>query len=177
MEEKQRIDSIGSEEEPSFIEKLVSINRVAKVVKGGRRLRFSALVVVGDGEGSVGMGIGKSNEVPEAIRKATASARRNLIRVALADNTIPHEIASRFGASRVFLRPASPGTGVIAGGGVRAVLVAAGVKDVLSKSMGNRNPVNLVKASILALSQLRNVQTEIAKRKGSTMPQDVTSSG
>ena len=174
MEEKEKI---GSEEELSFIEKLVSINRVAKVVKGGRRLRFSALVVVGDGQGGIGMGIGKSNEVPEAIRKATASARRNLIKVCLADNTIPHEITSKFGASRVFLRPASPGTGVIAGGGVRAVLVAVGVKDVLSKSMGNRNPVNIVKATILALSQLRNVQTEIAKRKGSAKPQEVTSSG
>jgi len=174
MEEKKKIDS---EQELSFIEKLVSLNRVAKVVKGGRRLRFSALVVVGDGQGGVGMGMGKSNEVPEAIRKATASARRNLIKVILADNTIPHEITSKFGASRVFLRPASPGTGVIAGGGVRAVLLAVGVKDVLSKSMGNRNPVNIVKATILALSQLRNVQAEIAKRKGSALPQEVASSG
>jgi small subunit ribosomal protein S5 len=174
MEEKEKI---GSEQELSFTEKLVSLNRVAKVVKGGRRLRFSALVVVGDGQGGVGMGMGKSNEVPEAIRKATASARRNLIKVILADNTIPHEITSKFGASRVFLRPASPGTGVIAGGGVRAVLMAVGVKDVLSKSMGNRNPVNIVKATILALSQLRNVQAEIAKRKGSALPREVTSSG
>lgn len=174
MEEKEKI---GSEQELSFTEKLVSLNRVAKVVKGGRRLRFSALVVVGDGQGSVGMGMGKSNEVPEAIRKATASARRDLIKVILADNTIPHEITSKFGASRVFLRPASPGTGVIAGGGVRAVLMAVGVKDVLSKSMGNRNPVNIVKATILALSQLRNVQAEIAKRKGSALPWEVTSSG
>jgi len=174
MEEKEKIES---EEELSFIEKLVSINRVAKVVKGGRRLRFSALVVVGDGQGSVGMGIGKSNEVPEAIRKATASARRNLVKISLADNTIPHEITSKFGASRVFLRPASAGTGVIAGGGVRAVLLAAGVKDVLSKSMGNRNPVNMVKATILALGQLRDVNAVIAKRKGTILPQEVPSGG
>ena len=173
MEEKEKIGS----EELSFIEKLVSINRVAKVVKGGRRLRFSALVVVGDGKGGVGMGMGKSNEVPEAIRKATASARRNLVKVTLADNTIPHEITCKFGASRVFLRPASAGTGVVAGGGVRAVLMAAGVKDVLSKSMGNRNPVNMVKATIVALSQLRNVKEVIAKRKGTVRPQEVPTSG
>jgi small subunit ribosomal protein S5 len=174
MEEK---NTIGTEEELSFIEKLVSINRVAKVVKGGRRLRFSALVVVGDGQGGVGMGMGKSNEVPEAIRKATASARRNMVKITLANNTIPHEITCNFGASKVFLRPASAGTGVIAGGGVRAVLVAAGVKDVLSKSMGNRNPVNMVKATIVALSELRDVKEVIAKRKGTVRPQEVPTSG
>jgi len=172
MEERDRIE-IEGEEERSYIEKLVSINRVAKVVKGGRRLRFSALVVVGDGQGSVGMGIGKSNEVPEAIRKATASARRNMVKISLANNTIPHEITSKFGASKVFLRPASAGTGVIAGGGVRAVLLAAGVRDVLSKSMGNRNPVNMVKATIFALGQLRNVNNVVAKRKGTVLSQEV----
>lgn len=161
----EEIEKVGSEEQ-TFTEKLVNINRVAKVVKGGRRLRFSAVVVVGDGQGSVGMGVGKSNEVPDAIHKATASARRNMVKVTLKGTTIPHEITSKFGASRVLLRPASPGTGVVAGGGVRAVLMATGIKDVLSKSMGNRNPVNIVKATILALSELRNVEQTVAKRRG-----------
>ena len=147
-------------------DKLVYLNRVSKVVKGGKRLHFSALVVTGDGNGHVGMGIGKSNEVPEAINKAGAVARKNLIKVQLAGNTIPYEMTVRFGAAKVLLKPASPGTGIIAGGSVRAVVEAAGIKDVLTKSLGSANRVNVAKATILALSQLKDPKAELAKRKG-----------
>jgi len=147
-------------------DKLVYLNRVSKVVKGGKRLHFSALVVTGDGNGHVGMGIGKSNEVPEAINKAGAVARKNLIKVQLAGNTIPYETTVRFGAAKVLLKPASPGTGIIAGGSVRAVVEAAGIKDVLTKSLGSANRVNVAKATILALSQLKDPKAELAKRKG-----------
>jgi small subunit ribosomal protein S5 len=147
-------------------DKLISINRVAKVLKGGKHLRFSALVVTGDGQGHVGIGLGKANEVPIAISKASATAKKNMIKVPLAGTTIPYEIRVKYGAADVLLKPASPGTGIIAGGSVRAVLEAAGVKDILSKSLGSANKINVAKATILALTSLRNPEEERAKRKG-----------
>jgi small subunit ribosomal protein S5 len=152
-------------EELELTEKLVYVNRVAKVVKGGKHLRFSALVVVGDGHGQVGCGMGKAKEVALAIQKAGVVARKNLIRIPLKGSTIPHEIISKFGAAKVLLKPASPGTGVIAGGSVRAVLEVAGVRDILTKCLGSTNPVNVVKATLLALSQLRIPEEELARRK------------
>jgi small subunit ribosomal protein S5 len=146
-------------------EKVVFINRCAKVVKGGRRFSFSALIVAGDRLGKVGCGFGKANEVSEAIRKASESARKSLVKVAVRENTIPHEVIGEHGGGRVLLRPASPGTGVIAGGGVRAVVEAAGIKDVLAKSLGSSNHANVVKATIEALGQLR-LREEIYKTRG-----------
>jgi small subunit ribosomal protein S5 len=161
MEAVQKKSDSNSE----FAEKIISVSRVAKVVKGGRRFSFSALVVVGDGKGQVGVGLGKALEVPEAIKKATEQAKKSVCRVSLKGTTIPHTVMGRYGAGQVFMRPASPGTGVIAGGVVRAVLQSAGVHDVLSKSIGSKNPHNVVKATLHGLSLLLT-REEYEKRIG-----------
>jgi small subunit ribosomal protein S5 len=158
-------------------DKLINVNRVAKVMKGGKRLRFSALVVTGDGEGHVGLGIGKANEVPSAISKGGAQARKNLIRVPLNGSTIPHEITVNFGAATVLLKPAMPGTGVIAGGSVRAVLEAAGIKDILTKSLGTSNHINVAKATMRALSELKVPAEVLASRKVGVAPGEAAAGG
>ncbi len=152
-------------EDAPFVERVVRISRVAKVVKGGRHLSFNALVVVGDGEGHVGIGMGKADAVPDAVRKGAANARKNIVQITLKGTTIPHEVLTKYGGALVMMKPASPGTGVIAGGAVRAVVELAGVRDILTKVRRSTNPVNVVKATFEGLKSLRDPQEEIRRRK------------
>lgn len=161
-------DRDDNKPDDGFKSKLVSVNRITKVVKGGRNMRFSALVVVGDGKGNVGIGTAKAAEVPEAIKKAELTARKHLTKISLNGNTIPHTIVGKFGTSQVFMRPASEGTGVIAGGSVRAVVELAGIKNIATKSYGSRNPINCVKATFEGLSALRSFE-QVALLRGKTV--------
>ncbi|MCL2706826.1 MAG: 30S ribosomal protein S5 [Dehalococcoidia bacterium] len=174
--EKVTISKIDATE-LALNDKLIYIRRVSKVLKGGKRLSFAALVVSGDGAGHVGIGVGKSNEVPEAINKANAMAHKHLIKVHMTGGTIPYEVNARFGATNILLKPAAPGTGIIAGGSVRAVVEAVGIKDILTKSLGSSNKTNVAKAVMLALASLKDPKVELAKRNSAEKPQEATSGG
>lgn len=160
MARKERFNN-----QDDLLNKLICINRVTKVVKGGRTMRFAALIVVGDGQGSIGLGMGKAGEVPEAIRKATAEAKRNMIKIATVNTSVPHEAIGCFGSSKVIIMPASEGTGVIAGGAVRDVLELAGINDILTKCIGSRTPINMVRATVNALKSLKTIE-EVAALRG-----------
>ena len=155
-------------QENDLLNKLICVNRVTKVVKGGRTMRFAALIVVGDGQGTIGLGMGKAGEVPEAIRKATAEAKRNMVKISTINTTVPHDAIGQFGSSKVYIMPASEGTGVIAGGPVRAVLECAGIKDIRTKSHGTSNPINCVKATIAGLAELKTAE-QVAALRGKTV--------
>ena len=172
MAREDRKPQRRQEENDGFIKKLIQVNRVTKVVKGGRNMRLAALVVVGDGKGKVGVGSGKANEVPEAIEKATAQAKRNLITVPMLEASIPHEVHGRFGKGYVYMMPAQQGTGVIAGGPVRAVMECAGIKDIRTKSHGTSNPVNCVKATIAGLAELKTAE-QVALARGKSVEEIV----
>ena len=163
--------------ELNLTDKLIYVNRVSKVVKGGKRLSFSALVATGDGNGHVGIGVGKANEVPAAISKASAIARKNLIEVPLSGDTIPHQMMVKYGAAKVLLKPAGSGVGVIAGGSIRAVLEAAGIKNILTKSLGSSNKINTAKATILALSRLKQPKESFARRQASPEVKEAVTGG
>src|SRR5256886_11160856 len=167
-----RSPSYAGDRSSDLNERLVSLNRVAKVVKGGRKFSFSALVAVGDGNGRVGAGLGKAREVPEAIRKGVEIAKKNMITVPMVGTTIPHEVRHKWGAAKVMLKPAAPGTGVISGGAMRAVIELAGVKDILTKSLGTNNPINTVRATMSALQSLRTAQ-EVAELRGKDLEETV----
>jgi len=173
-EEKKQNVSVDIEESDNFVEKIVALNRVAKVIKGGRHFSFTALVVIGNGNGRVGYGYGKANEVPDAIKKASSIAKTTMFDVAIKNGTLAHEMRANYKASKVILRPASEGTGLIAGGAVRAVLEAAGVVNVLSKSLGSNNPINIVTATINALKKIRDPEIATKNRQNQASLQKVT---